>query len=36
MRNAVRVAAETVSHGFVEELRSRMAQVHDVTLERTP
>jgi len=36
LRNAVRVATETVSHGFVEELRSRMPQAHDVTLERTP
>jgi glycerol-3-phosphate acyltransferase PlsX len=36
LRNAVRVAAETVAHGFVEDLRSRMPQVHDVTLERTP
>jgi len=36
LRNAVRVAAETVSHGFVEELRSRMPQAQDITLERTP
>src|SRR3990170_1773216 len=36
LRNAVRVAAEAVSHGFVEELRSRMPQAQDVTLERTP
>lgn len=36
LRNAVRVAAETVSHGFVEELRSRMPQAHDATLGRTP
>jgi glycerol-3-phosphate acyltransferase PlsX len=36
LRNAVRVAAETVSHGFVEELRTRMPQLPTVTLERTP
>lgn len=36
LRNAVRVAAETVSHGFVEELRGRMPQAQGITLERTP
>jgi glycerol-3-phosphate acyltransferase PlsX len=36
LRNAVRVAAETVSHGFVEELRTRMSQLPTATLERTP
>jgi glycerol-3-phosphate acyltransferase PlsX len=36
LRNAVRVAAETVTHGFVEELRTRMPHQPSVTLERTP
>ena len=36
VRNAVRVAAETVSHGFVEELRTHMPQLPTATLERTP
>jgi glycerol-3-phosphate acyltransferase PlsX len=35
LRNAIRVATETVSHGFVEALRARMPESHDVTLERT-
>lgn len=35
LRNAIRVATETVSHGFVEELRTRMPQTRDATLERT-
>lgn len=35
LRNAIRVATETVSHGFVEELRARMPQTRDATLERT-
>jgi glycerol-3-phosphate acyltransferase PlsX len=35
LRNAIRVATETVAHGFVEELRARMAQTHGATLERT-
>ncbi len=35
LRNAVRIAMEAVSHGFVNELRTRMPQVHDVPLEQT-
>ncbi|HEY6104061.1 MAG TPA: phosphate acyltransferase PlsX [bacterium] len=35
LRNAIRVATETVSHGFVEELRARMPQTRGATLERT-
>jgi len=36
LRNAVRVAAETVAHGFVDELRTRMPALPAATLERAP
>lgn len=36
LRNAVRVAADAITHGFVEDLRARMAHRPTPTLERTP